>query len=81
MVWSTLALSLALFLCASGETEYLGKANNTLRLVHMVTNLLILLKIFIFVQLSMQFKLVGTSCIAMVTGLQYDLIPWTPTST
>ncbi|XP_046643303.1 prostatic acid phosphatase-like [Daphnia pulicaria] len=36
MDWFTLALSFALFLCVSGETEYLGKATNTLRLVHML---------------------------------------------
>ncbi|XP_046643622.1 lysosomal acid phosphatase-like [Daphnia pulicaria] len=36
MDWSTLALSFALCLCVSGETEYLGKASNTLRLVHML---------------------------------------------
>ncbi|EFX74583.1 hypothetical protein DAPPUDRAFT_251804 [Daphnia pulex] len=36
MDWSTLALSFALFLSVSGETECLGKASNTLRLVHML---------------------------------------------
>ncbi|KAK4037247.1 prostatic acid phosphatase isoform X2 [Daphnia magna] len=38
MVWSTLVLSLALFLCSSAalENEYLGKANHTVRLVHML---------------------------------------------
>jgi hypothetical protein len=52
MDWSTLALSFALFLCVSGETEYLGKSNNTLRLVHMVcSNLLILSKCFVYVKL------------------------------